>query len=296
MRRALAAGALIAGSVFGQSFYLSNDVVPRKETVQLTIDPTRAAFEAALAALEGGERCFAFASGMAAETTLLLTLRPGDHVLLADDVYGGTYRLLSKVLGPWGLAFDTCDLTDPASVRDAVRPGQRAVGEPRRAHDGPIETARAQDPLHLRVVFRHISQERPPGERIQEAVVLEEHGHSDHQEPAKAGRLHGSDGAPRAIRDHRIAAGPGRSERRQHGLVTRQRAAQFVRIARIAADHGQPLAGRAELFRRAYERCDGMAAPEGLLDERPAGATGRAEDEEGAFRGHVQWTTQRSRT
>ena len=66
-------------------------------------NPTRAAFEAALAALEGGERCFAFASGMAAETTLLLTLRPGDHVLLADDVYGGTYRLLSKVLGPWGL-------------------------------------------------------------------------------------------------------------------------------------------------------------------------------------------------
>jgi cystathionine gamma-synthase len=90
-------------------------------------NPTRAAFEATLAVLEGGERCFAFASGMAAETTLLLTLRPGDHVLLADDVYGGTYRLLSKVLGPWGLAFDTCDLTDPASVRDAVRAETRFV-------------------------------------------------------------------------------------------------------------------------------------------------------------------------
>ena len=90
-------------------------------------NPTRAAFEAALAALEGGERCFAFASGMAAETTLLLTLRPGDHVLLADDVYGGTYRLLSKVLGPWGLAFDTCDLTDPVTVRDALRAETRFV-------------------------------------------------------------------------------------------------------------------------------------------------------------------------
>src|SRR2546423_988580 len=78
--------------------------------------PTGAASEAAPAALEGGERCFAFASGMAAETTLLLTLRPGDHVLLADDVYGGTYRLLSKVLGPWGLSFDTCDMTDHRSV------------------------------------------------------------------------------------------------------------------------------------------------------------------------------------
>ena len=90
-------------------------------------NPTRAAFEAALAALEGGERCFAFASGMAAETTLLLTLRPGDHVLLADDVYGGTYRLLSKVLGPWGLAFDTCDMTDPSSIRGALRTETRVV-------------------------------------------------------------------------------------------------------------------------------------------------------------------------
>jgi cystathionine gamma-synthase len=90
-------------------------------------NPTRAAFEAALAALEGGERCLAFASGMAAETTLLLTLRPGDHVLLADDVYGGTYRLLSRVLAPWGLAFETCDLTDPSAVRGAIRDDTRFV-------------------------------------------------------------------------------------------------------------------------------------------------------------------------
>jgi cystathionine gamma-synthase len=90
-------------------------------------NPTRAAFEAALAAMEGGERCLAFASGMAAETTLLLTLRPGDHVLLADDVYGGTYRLLSRVLAPWGLAFETCDLTDPSAVRGAIRDDTRFV-------------------------------------------------------------------------------------------------------------------------------------------------------------------------
>ena len=83
-------------------------------------NPTREAFQQALAALEGGERCFAFGSGMAAESTLLLTLRPGDHVLLADDVYGGTYRLLSKVLEPWGLSFST------------VRP-QRPGRDPRRA-------------------------------------------------------------------------------------------------------------------------------------------------------------------
>jgi cystathionine gamma-synthase len=90
-------------------------------------NPTREAFQQALAALEVGERCFAFGSGMGAESTLLLTLRPGDHVLLSDDVYGGTYRLLSKVLEPWGLSFSTTDLNDPDAVRGALRPQTRIV-------------------------------------------------------------------------------------------------------------------------------------------------------------------------
>jgi cystathionine gamma-synthase len=90
-------------------------------------NPTREAFQRALAALEGGERCLAFGSGLGAETTLLLTLRPGDHVLLGDDVYGGTYRLLSKVLEPWGLAYSTCDLTDPVAVAAAMRDETRMV-------------------------------------------------------------------------------------------------------------------------------------------------------------------------
>jgi len=90
-------------------------------------NPTRDAFQQALAALEGGERCFAFGSGMGAESTLLLTLRPGDHVLLSDDVYGGTYRLLSKVLEPWGLSFSTTDLNDADAVRGALRPETRIV-------------------------------------------------------------------------------------------------------------------------------------------------------------------------
>jgi cystathionine gamma-synthase len=90
-------------------------------------NPTRAAFEIALAALEGGERCFAFGSGLGAETTLLLALRPGDHVLLSDDVYGGTYRLLTTVLEGWGLASDHCDLTDLDAVRDGLTPETRLV-------------------------------------------------------------------------------------------------------------------------------------------------------------------------
>jgi cystathionine gamma-synthase len=90
-------------------------------------NPTREAFQTALAALENGERCFAFGSGLGAESTLLLTLRPGDHVLLGDDVYGGTYRLLSKVLEPWGLAFTTLDLTDVDRVERAIRPQTKIV-------------------------------------------------------------------------------------------------------------------------------------------------------------------------
>jgi cystathionine gamma-synthase len=90
-------------------------------------NPTRAAFEAALAALEGGEQCFAFGSGMAAEATLLLTLRPGDHVVLPDDVYGGTFRLVAKVLEPWGLSYSIVDMTDLEEVREALREETRIV-------------------------------------------------------------------------------------------------------------------------------------------------------------------------
>jgi cystathionine gamma-synthase len=114
--------------IYQTSTYAQEDVGrPRAWDYARGGNPTRQAFQAALASLEGGERGLAFASGMAAETTLLLTLRPGDHVVLADDVYGGTYRLLSKVLEPWGLAFTTCDLTDPAALTSALREQTRLV-------------------------------------------------------------------------------------------------------------------------------------------------------------------------
>ena len=90
-------------------------------------NPTREAFQVALAALEGGTHGFAFASGLGAETTLLLTLQPGDHVVLADDVYGGTYRLLSQVFTGWGLTFSTADLSDAAALEAALTPQTRLV-------------------------------------------------------------------------------------------------------------------------------------------------------------------------
>jgi cystathionine gamma-synthase len=93
-----------------------------------TANPTRAALEECLAALEGGVRGLAFASGMAAEDTLLRTIcRPGDHVVIPDDAYGGTYRLISKVLSPWGLEYDPVPVADVDTVRAAVGPRTKVI-------------------------------------------------------------------------------------------------------------------------------------------------------------------------
>ncbi|MDC7120022.1 cystathionine gamma-synthase [Cellulomonas fimi] len=88
-------------------------------------NPTRAALEAALADLELGAAGFAFASGLAAEDTLLrAALRPGDHVVVPDDAYGGTYRLIARVFGPWGIEHTPVDLTDAGAVSAAIQPGR----------------------------------------------------------------------------------------------------------------------------------------------------------------------------
>src|SRR6202045_780823 len=76
-------------------------------------NPTRAALETCLAALEGGERGLAFASGLAATAAVLSTLRPGDEVAASADLYGGTYRLLERVFKPWGLVARYTD--DPSA-------------------------------------------------------------------------------------------------------------------------------------------------------------------------------------
>jgi cystathionine gamma-synthase len=86
-----------------------------------TANPTRTALEECLAALEGGNRALAFASGMAAEDCLLRTiLRPGDHVIIPDDAYGGTYRLFARVLSEWGVTFTPAPLSDADAVRSLI--------------------------------------------------------------------------------------------------------------------------------------------------------------------------------
>jgi cystathionine gamma-synthase len=86
-----------------------------------TANPTRTALEECLAALEGGRRALAFASGMAAEDCLLRAVcRPGDRVIIPDDAYGGTYRLFSAVLQQWGLDYTPVHLPDTAAVRRSL--------------------------------------------------------------------------------------------------------------------------------------------------------------------------------
>lgn len=91
-------------------------------------NPTRHALEECLASLEGGSRALAFASGLAAEDTLLRALtQPGAHAVIGNDAYGGTYRLFSRVAEPWGLVHTPVDLTDLDAVRRAVEPGRTCI-------------------------------------------------------------------------------------------------------------------------------------------------------------------------
>ncbi|MFG1928081.1 cystathionine gamma-synthase [Cryptosporangium sp. NPDC048952] len=91
-------------------------------------NPTRQALEECLAALEGGLKGFAFASGLAAEDTLLRSVaRPGTHVLMPGDAYGGSYRLIAGVLSNWGISHTSVDLSDLDAVRAAIRPETKVV-------------------------------------------------------------------------------------------------------------------------------------------------------------------------
>src|SRR6266851_8968465 len=86
-----------------------------------TANPTRGALEECLAALEGGPRALAFASGMAAEDCLVRAVcQPGDHVLIPHDAYGGTYRLFDKVMAGWGVTYDPVPISDAEAVRAAA--------------------------------------------------------------------------------------------------------------------------------------------------------------------------------
>jgi cystathionine gamma-synthase len=91
-------------------------------------NPTRTALQECLAALEGGRHALAFGSGMGASDVLLrVLLRPGDHIVIPHDAYGGTFRLVDKVLASWGIEYTPADLADVRALRAALRPTTRVI-------------------------------------------------------------------------------------------------------------------------------------------------------------------------
>src|SRR5437868_6111486 len=91
-------------------------------------NPTRFAYERCVAELENGNRGFAFASGLAAMSTILELLDSGDHVIASDDLYGGTFRLFERVRRrSAGLTFSFIDMSDPEPVRREIRPNTRML-------------------------------------------------------------------------------------------------------------------------------------------------------------------------
>ncbi len=120
-----ATGATIV-PIYQTSTYTQDEVgVHKGYDYSRTANPTRSALEKQLASLEGGAFASAFASGVAATAAVLNTLSAGDHAVVTDDLYGGTYRLFSSVLVRYGLEFTYVDMTDLAAVRAAVRPNTK---------------------------------------------------------------------------------------------------------------------------------------------------------------------------
>ena len=91
-------------------------------------NPTRDSLQELIASLEGGLKAFSFASGLAGEDALLrAVLAPGDHIVMGNDVYGGTHRLVNRVLVPWGVSLSTVDMSNLDAVRAAIRPDSTKV-------------------------------------------------------------------------------------------------------------------------------------------------------------------------
>ncbi len=92
-----------------------------------TINPTREAWETSIAALENGKYGFAFSSGMSAIAAALSLVKPGEHVIAGNDMYGGTYRYFTKIVEPLGITFTFVDMRDGSKVREAMTKNTRLI-------------------------------------------------------------------------------------------------------------------------------------------------------------------------
>jgi len=111
----------------GSTFAQEDPLVFGKYKYGRSANPTRDALEQIVAVLEGGARGFAFSSGMAAISSVLLLFKAGDHILVSEDVYGGTHRVLTKLFDRWGLRHSFADISTPQKVRRALEPGTVAI-------------------------------------------------------------------------------------------------------------------------------------------------------------------------
>jgi cystathionine gamma-lyase / homocysteine desulfhydrase len=114
--------------IYQVSTYKQDDVgVHKGYEYSRTGNPTRFALEELIKDLEEGKRGFAFGSGMAAITAVMMLFNSGDHIILTDDVYGGTYRVMNKVLNRIGIESTFVDTTDPEAVKAAIQPNTKAL-------------------------------------------------------------------------------------------------------------------------------------------------------------------------
>jgi cystathionine gamma-synthase len=147
-----ATGAIMTPIYQTSTFVQSEPGVNKGYEYSRSGNPTRAALEALIAALEGGRYGLAFASGLAAMDTLMRLLNPGDHIIAGSDVYGGTYRLFERVLTRYGLSFSWVDTSDLDAVRSVLRPETKMIW---------LETP--TNPLMSLADIRAISDLRPEG-------------------------------------------------------------------------------------------------------------------------------------
>jgi cystathionine gamma-lyase len=120
-------GAVMTPIVLATTFAQDGPLGEKKYDYSRAGNPTRTALEACLASLEGAEHGIAFGSGCAATTAVLLMLKSGDHVLVGDDVYGGTFRIFDKVLAQFGLEATYLDMSDPRRVEAAIGERTRLI-------------------------------------------------------------------------------------------------------------------------------------------------------------------------
>src|SRR5688500_9463527 len=121
-------GALIT-PIFQTSTYVQDELGKHKGyEYARTQNPTRAALEGNIAAIEGGKAAYAFASGMAAIGAIATLLNSGDHVVVTDNTYGGTFRLFEQVLTRYQLTFSYVDTSQPELVEQAIRPETKKIG------------------------------------------------------------------------------------------------------------------------------------------------------------------------